>query len=153
MTWGANTRKRVLEAIRIIRQIRNESFIGQINVAVYWNGNELVGAKGNVNEMYPPYRMALGRSVDNMETIQSEYLQSQMHSQYLWSLAYRPFGSGTFVEDKTRALMELMIARESSDLSIFRELWEQIRDEAGMAPTSTPRRGVANAPKPARLVH
>ena len=66
-----------------------------------------------------------------------EYLQSQMHSQYLWSLAYRPFGSGTFMEDKKRAL-ELMIARESSDLSIFRELWEQIRDEAGMASTSTP---------------
>ena len=46
----------MLEAIKAVRELRNEGFMGQISVAVYWNGNELVGPRGIENEADPPYR-------------------------------------------------------------------------------------------------
>ena len=67
-----------------------------------------------------------------------EFLQSQLHSQYLFSMSYRPFGSGGFAEDKKRAL-ELMLARETPDsLLMFREVWETIREEMKMPPNTSP---------------
>lgn len=67
-----------------------------------------------------------------------EFLQSQLHSQYLFSMSYRPFGSGGFAEDKKMAL-ELMLARETPDsLLMFREVWESIREEMKMPPNASP---------------
>ena len=70
MLWGKNLRALVLEAIKAVRELRNEGFTGQISVAVYWNGNELVGPRGIENEADPPYRQALGRAVDHMDEAQ-----------------------------------------------------------------------------------
>lgn len=66
-----------------------------------------------------------------------EFLQSQMHSQYLWSVSYRPFGTGAFQEDKKRAL-ELMLARETPDsLPMFLDVWETIRKELKLPESAT----------------
>ena len=52
-----------------------------------------------------------------------------MHSQYLWSVGYRPFGSGACQVEKQR-LLESMMARETAfTCEPFMQNWEQIRDE------------------------
>eukprot|EP00435_Cladocopium_sp_Y103_P045777 s167_g13.t1 len=66
-----------------------------------------------------------------------EFYQAQFHSQYLFSLAYRPYGSSGFFEDKKR-LLELMMAREGPDtVPMFVDSWEKIRDEIGLPSTAT----------------
>ena len=67
-----------------------------------------------------------------------EYLQMQFHSQYLFSVAYRPFGSSGFFEEKKR-LLELMMARETwSSVPEFMDSWEQIKDELGLESAEHP---------------
>lgn len=66
-----------------------------------------------------------------------EFFQAQFHSQYLFSMAYKPFGNSGFFEDKKR-LLELMLSKESFDsCPLFDECWEKIRQEVGMEPSST----------------
>ena len=58
-----------------------------------------------------------------------EYYQAQMYSQYLFSVSYRPYGSGAFQEEKKRAL-EIMMARETPEsVPAFMENWEAIKKE------------------------
>lgn len=65
------------------------------------------------------------------------FLQSQLHSNYLWGLAYRPYGTGHFQEHKKRFL-EVMLRRESwSTCQLFHEMWEDIRTDLGMDPLSS----------------
>ena len=66
-----------------------------------------------------------------------EFYQAQFHSQYLFSMAYRPYGSSGFFEDKKR-LLEMMMAREGPDtVPMFVDSWEKIRDEIGLPSTAT----------------
>ena len=66
-----------------------------------------------------------------------EFFQAQFHSQYLFSLAYRPFGSSGFFQDKRR-LLELMLSRETCEsVPMFVDSWESIRDELQMPASST----------------
>ena len=66
-----------------------------------------------------------------------EFFQAQFHSQYLFSLQYRPFGSSGFHEDKKR-LLELMLSKERfDDFPLFADCWERIRDELAMDPGTT----------------
>ena len=61
-----------------------------------------------------------------------EYLQAQFHSQYLFSVAYRPFGSSGFFEEKKRCL-ELLLSRETwASVPEFMDSWERIREELGL---------------------
>ena len=46
------------------------------------------------------------------------FLQVQMRSNYLWGLAYRPYGTGHFMQHKTR-LLDVMLQRESQKLATF----------------------------------
>ena len=46
------------------------------------------------------------------------FLQVQMHSNYLWGLAYRPYGTGHFMQHKTR-LLDVMLQRESQKPATF----------------------------------
>lgn len=65
------------------------------------------------------------------------FLQAQMHSQYLWSLSYRPYGTSGFHEDKVRAL-EIMMSREQPEsFTLFQDVWENIRQDLGMPDTAT----------------
>ena len=65
------------------------------------------------------------------------FLQSQMYSQYLFALSYRPYNNGGFHEDKRRAL-ELMLGREEpGTFPMFQDVWETIRDDLQMPPAST----------------
>ena len=69
------------------------------------------------------------------------FLQAQMHSAYVWALAYRPFNSGAYMESKTR-LLEVMLARENAwTCPLFESLWQEIRDDMGL-PSTTTRDGV-----------
>lgn len=66
------------------------------------------------------------------------FLQAQLHSQYLWSVSYRPFGSGACQVEKQR-LLESMLAHETPEsCEPFRQNWERIRQELGMASFSGP---------------
>ena len=65
------------------------------------------------------------------------FLQCQMHSNYLWGLAYRPYGTGHFQEHKKR-LLEVMMSRETwSSCQLFHSMWEDIRTDLGMDPSSS----------------
>ena len=64
-------------------------------------------------------------------------LQAQMHSQYLFALSYRPFGTGGFSEDKRR-ILEVMIGREDpGSFPLWQDWWETIRDDFNMPETAT----------------
>lgn len=70
-------------------------------------------------------------------TANAVLLQAQMHSTYLWGLAYRPFGTGAFMEQKRR-MLQVMMMRETPDTCIpFRGLWEQIKDDLDMGDSAT----------------
>ena len=65
------------------------------------------------------------------------FLQAQMHSNYMWGLSYRPYGTGHFHEHKKR-LMEILLSRESWETcNEFDQYWEDIRDDLGMSPHSS----------------
>ena len=65
------------------------------------------------------------------------FLQAQLHSSYLWSLAYRPFGSGAYLESKTR-LLEVMLSNESAaTCPMFQDSWREIRTDLQMDPSSS----------------
>ena len=60
-----------------------------------------------------------------------------MHSNYMWGLSYRPYGTGHFHEHKKR-LMEILLSRESWETcNEFDQYWEDIRDDLGMSPHSS----------------
>ena len=65
------------------------------------------------------------------------FLQAQLHSSYLWSLAYRPFGSGAYQEHKSR-LLEVMLKTESpATCTLFQSVWQDIRLDLGLDPNTT----------------
>ena len=71
-----------------------------------------------------------------LHTDSGSFLRSQMHSQYLFALSYRPFNSGGFAEDKRR-ILELMLAREEPEsFQMFLDTWETIRDDLDMPQTA-----------------
>ena len=66
------------------------------------------------------------------------FLQCQMHSNYLFGLAYRPFNTGAFLQHKKR-LREVMFSRETADTcQEFISMWEDIRDDLGLPSSSSP---------------
>ena len=68
---------------------------------------------------------------------EGEMFQAQMHSQYLFALSYRPFGTGGFAEDKRR-ILEVMLGREDPEsFALWDEWWETIRDDLKMPQTAS----------------
>ena len=65
------------------------------------------------------------------------FLQAQMHSQYLFALSYRPFGTSGFHEDKVRLLEVMMSREEPESCAFFVEFWDSIRQDFGMPDSST----------------
>lgn len=60
------------------------------------------------------------------------FVQAQLYSSYLWSLSYRPFGSGACLEHKAR-LLEVMLSRETYATCVpFQQHWKSIRDDLGL---------------------
>ena len=60
MCWGANLRKLVVETMELVKAMRAEGFEGNISVAVFWNGNELVGERGIADDISWPFKTAQG---------------------------------------------------------------------------------------------
>ena len=66
------------------------------------------------------------------------FLQCQMHSNYLFGLAYRPFNTGTFLQHKKR-LRDIMFSSKTADTcQEFVSMWEDIRDDLGLPSSSSP---------------
>ena len=71
------------------------------------------------------------------QSMSRSFLQAQLHSSYLWSLAYRPFGSGAYQEHKSR-LLEVMLKTESpATCTLFQSVWQDIRLDLGLAECNT----------------
>ena len=67
------------------------------------------------------------------------FLRAMLHSAYIWSMSYRPFGSGGFHQSKQR-ILEAFLATETVDsFPPFVESWELIRDDLKMRPDSSMR--------------
>lgn len=71
------------------------------------------------------------------QSMSRSFLQAQLHCSYLWSLAYRPFGSGAYQEHKSR-LLEVMLKTESAaTCTLFQSVWQDIRLDLGLDPNTT----------------
>ena len=59
------------------------------------------------------------------------YLRAQLFTSHLFSLNYKPFGTGGFYRKKQR-LLELFLAQESIASPLFLKYWERIAADFGV---------------------